>query len=81
MPIPKAKPVYSCESIPHCSNTLGSTMPEPAISTQPEYLQTLQPFPLQIKQVISISAEGSVNGKYEGRYRTFVSCPNISLAK
>ena len=27
----------------------------------------LQPFPLQIKQVISISADGSVNGKYEGR--------------
>ena len=38
-------------------------MPQPKISTHPEYLHTLHPSPPQIKQVTSTSAEGSVNGK------------------
>ena len=44
-------------------------------------LQKLQPVPPQRLQEISISALGSVKGKYEGRKRILVSLPNISLAK
>src|SRR3954471_1426979 len=63
MPMPKAKPVYFLESILQLSSTLGSTMPQPRISTQPVCLQTLQPVPPHIMHVTSISADGSVNGK------------------
>ena len=42
---------------------VGGAIPQPKISTQPVYLQTLQPVPPQIKQLISISALGSVKGK------------------
>ena len=63
MPRPKAKPLYLVLSMPQFSNTLGSTMPQPRISTQPVCLQRLQPAPPQMLQEISISAEGSVNGK------------------
>ena len=38
-------------------------MPQPIISIQPVPLQELHPFPPQIVQEISTSAEGSVNGK------------------
>ena len=69
IPIPKAKPVYFLLSILHASRTFGCTIPQPNISSQPVYLQTLQPFPPQILQLTSISAEGSVNGKYEGLRR------------
>src|ERR1700761_6146290 len=62
-PIPNAKPVYFLLSMPQLSNRFGCTIPQPKISTQPVCLQTLQPLPPQIKQLISISALGSVNGK------------------
>ncbi len=42
---------------------LGSTMPAPPISIQPENLQTRQPSPSQRKHDTSGSIEGSVNGK------------------
>ena len=44
-------------------STRGSTIPAPKISIQPELEQTPQPFPSQNGQVISTSADGSVNGK------------------
>src|SRR5580704_6263688 len=74
-PIPKAKPVNFLLSILQFSKTLGSTMPQPKISTQPVYLHILQPEPPQIVQDISISADGSVNGKYDGLNRTLVPSP------
>ena len=74
MPIPKAKPVYLVESMPQFSRTFGSTMPAPPISTQPLYLQTLQPLPPQIRQEMSISALGSVNGKNEGGIEPWFPC-------
>ena len=62
-PSPKAYPVYNLLSIPHCSSTLGSTIPHPRISTHPVCLQKPHPLPPQIWHEISISALGSVNGK------------------
>ena len=62
-PIPKAKPEYILESMPLASSTLGSTIPQPNISSQPLYLHTLHPFASQIVQDTSTSALGSVNGK------------------
>src|SRR5690606_11847643 len=81
IPIPKANPEYFLLSIPQFSKTLGSTIPQPKISTQPEPLHKLHPAPLQIVHEIYISAEGSVNGKYEGRKRTFVPSPYNSCTK
>src|SRR5690554_1192544 len=81
IPIPNANPVYLLLSMLQDSRTLGSTIPQPNISSQPEYLQTLHPLPPQIEQLTSISALGSVNGKYEGRRRICVSSPKRSLAK
>ena len=52
IPIPKAKPVYFLLSMPQFSKTLGSTMPQPSISTQPVYLHILQPEPPQMVQLI-----------------------------
>src|SRR3984957_9821158 len=75
IPIPKAKPVNFLLSIPQFSNTLGSTIPQPNISTQPVYLHMLHPEPLQMVHEISISADGSVNGKYDGLKRTLVPSP------
>src|SRR5271154_961109 len=75
IPIPKANPVNFLLSMPQFSKTLGSTMPQPKISTQPLYLHMLQPAPLQIVQDTSISADGSVKGKYDGRKRTLVPSP------
>ena len=37
--------------------------------------------PLHTKQSTSTSADGSVNGKYDGRSRVTTSAPNISAAK
>ena len=45
--MPKANPEYFFESIPQFSKTLGSTIPEPKISNQPDFHE------------ISISALGS----------------------
>ena len=66
--------------MPQSSSTLGSTMPQPSISTHPVFLQNEHPLPPQIWQDMSISAEGSVNGKYDGRSLICVSLPNISWA-
>ena len=67
--------------MPQASNTFGSTIPQPNISTHPVCLQNEHPFPPHKLQDMSISADGSVKGKYEGRRRIFVSGPNISYAK
>lgn len=61
--------------------TFGSTIPQPKISTQPVYLHILQPFPPHIEHDISISADGSVKGKYDGRSLILVFKPKISFAK
>ena len=63
IPIPKAKPEYFFGSMLQFSRTLGSTIPQPMISSHPEYLHTLHPLPLQIVHHTSSAAEGSVNGK------------------
>ena len=55
-------------------------MPEPRISSQPPCLQSRQPSPWQTKHSTSTSAEGSVNGKNEGRKRIRERGPNISRA-
>src|ERR1700743_1607798 len=81
IPMPKAKPVYFLLSILQFSKTFGSTMPQPNISTQPVYLHRLQPNPPQMVQLTSISADGSVKGKYDGRKRTFVPSPYNSCTK
>ena len=57
------------------SKTAGCTIPEPMISIQPVRLQAEQPDPSQMKQLTSTSAEGSVNGKYDGRNRVRVVGP------
>ena len=79
--MPKAKPEYFFGSMPLASNTLGSTMPQPRISSQPVPLQTGQPLPPQRLHETSTSAEGSVKGKYDGRIRMAVCSPKSSLAK
>lgn len=76
-PIPKAKPVYFFESNPAISRTFGWTMPAPNTSIQPVCLHTRQPLPRQILQEMSISTEGSVNGKKLGRKRISRSAPKI----
>ena len=64
IPRPNANPEYFEESISQFSRTLGFTTPHPRISNHLSPNRT------------STSAEGSVNGKYEGRKRNFVSSPN-----
>ena len=55
MPKPNARPEYAFESILQFSSTIGFTIPQPKISNH---------FPSSDN--ISTSADGSVNGKYEG---------------
>ena len=62
-PIPKASPENSSGLISTLRKTFGCTIPQPNNSINPVFLQVLQPEPPQIKQVTSISALGSVNGK------------------
>src|SRR5688572_15665081 len=63
IPIPHANPEYLVESIPQVSNTAGSTIPQPNISSQPV------PFVIRCAcssakpKYTSISALGSVKGK------------------
>ena len=64
-PRPKAKPLKLLESILQFSRTIGLTMPHPKISS---HLLSLES--------ISTSADGSVNGKYEGLNLNFTSLPN-----
>ena len=69
-PTPNAKPEYSSGSMPDMLSTLGSTMPQPKISSQPVPLHMRQrspscrwPVPPHTPQLTSASADGSVNGK------------------
>ena len=80
-PIPNANPVYFLESKPAISKTFGWTSPAPKISIQPVCLQTEQPSPLQTLQEMSISTDGSVNGKKLGRRRISRSSPNRCFAR
>src|ERR1700704_3477951 len=81
MPNPNANPEYSSGSTPTAANTLGSTMPQPPSSIQPEPLQVRQPEPPQMGQVTSNSADGSVNGKNDGRSRLCIPGPKKALVK
>ena len=56
-------------------------MPAPPISIQPVPLHVRQPAPPQNTQVKSISADGSVNGKNDGRSRTPIFSPKKRRAK
>src|SRR2546430_5191066 len=56
-------------------------MPEPRISIQPVCLHVGQPVPPHIWHCTSISAEGSVKGKNDGRNRTGVSAAKKRRAK
>ncbi len=56
-------------------------MPQPRISIQPVPLQAPQPAPWQSWHSTSISADGSVNGKNEGRKRTAVDGEKKRRAK
>ena len=49
--------------MPTAANTAGSTTPHPPSSIHPVWPQVRQPDPRQIVQVMSNSADGSVNGK------------------
>jgi len=49
--------------MPPCRSTLGCIIPQPAISSQ-------RPLRAPLMKATSISAEGSVNGKKDGRKRT-----------
>ena len=55
------------------SSTAGCTMPQPRISIQPVPLHAGQPLPWQSWHSTSISADGSVNGKNDGRNRVLVA--------
>ena len=55
--------------MPTLRSTVGCTTPAPETSSQPVCLQTRQPAPLQNTHSMSTSADGSVNGKYDGRSR------------
>jgi len=59
--------------MPTAANTAGSTIPAPPSSTHPVPEQVRQPAPVQMVQLISYSADGSVNGKNEGRSREWIS--------
>ena len=50
-------------------------MPQPPSSIQPDPEQVRQPLPPQIGQVTSNSADGSVNGKNDGRSRECMPGP------
>ena len=50
-------------------------MPQPPSSSQPVWAQVRQPLPSQNTQLMSNSADGSVNGKYDGRRREWIDPP------
>ena len=74
MPTPKANPEYSSGSMPQAMSTRGLTIPQPPHSTQrgPSRCSGNQ---------TSNSADGSVNGKYDGRQRVTASAPNSERAR
>ena len=55
IPSPNAKPEYFLDQFYNFSNTIGFTIPQPRISTIYFHID-----------LISTSADGSVNGKYDG---------------
>src|SRR2546422_6613921 len=57
------------------SSTAGGTIPEPRISIHPVCLQVGHPAPRHTEQLTCMSADGSVNGKYDGENRVAVSGP------
>ena len=59
--------------MPQARSTFGLTMPQPPHSTQPAP-------PFFSGNQTSTSADGSVNGKYDGRSRVVDSAPNIARA-
>ena len=67
-PNPKARPQYTFESMLQFSKTVGFIIPQPNISNH---------FPSF--DSISTSAEGSVNGKYEGLNLISILFPKRSL--
>src|SRR4029079_18276617 len=77
-PWPNANPVDRSLSTPAASMTLGCTIPEPRISIQPVPLQVGQPAPPHTPHCTSISADGSVNGKNDGRNRVLDAPKNSS---
>jgi hypothetical protein len=68
MPNPNANPLHSSGSIPPARSTLGCTMPQPPSSSQSPSGRWM-----------SNSADGSVNGKYDGRRREVKSPPKNAL--
>src|SRR2546430_17732142 len=80
-PMPQAKPEYRSLETPQFSSTAGCTIPDPRISIQPVCLQVAQPEPRQIWHCTAISADGSVNGKNDGRNRTRASAVDKRAAE
>src|SRR4051812_33322277 len=73
--MPKANPVTCFGSYPAPLKTLGCTIPEPSTSSHPVFLHTRHPLPPHFTHEISTSADGSVNGKNDGRNRVLVPTP------
>src|SRR3984957_1659854 len=87
-PMPKANPEIFFGSYQLSftnTNTLGSTIPQPRISSHPVCLQgrhgfgPRRPLPPQMKHETNISALGSVNGKNDGRKLVFTLEPKNSF--
>ena len=66
-PIPNANPCHARGSSPQLASTRGCTIPEPSTSSQSPPLPIS---PVRRSQPMSISIDGSVNGKYDARNRT-----------
>ena len=75
MPKPKAKPCHSSGSRPQLRSTFGCTIPQPTTSSQSEPWPILI-WPPERSHCTSISADGSVKGKWWGRKR--VVTPAVS---
>jgi hypothetical protein len=63
IPNPKANPLHRDGSIPTAAKTAGSITPQPPSSSHPVWPHVRHLAPRQIVQVMSNSADGSVNGK------------------
>src|SRR5690606_4735459 len=85
IPMPNANPEYLSVSTPQARSTCGLTMPQPPHSIQPSEEQVRHGLsgsstdaPRQTKHFRSNSADGSVNGKNDGRHLISCSGPNIA---
>src|SRR5262249_32270244 len=88
IPMPNANPVYRSGSMPQATSTRGLTIPQPPHSIQPSDLQVRHgrsglptEAPRQAKHWMSNSADGSVNGKYDGRHRVASPAPSMGAAR